>query len=207
MGFYSNRILPWMIETGCGGPETRKQRERVVPLAEGVVLELGLGTGHNLAHYDPDRVTLVKGLEPSRAMLKRAKPRIDEAAVPVEVLVAGAERIPVEDGSVDTVVSTYTLCTVPDAEAALQECIRVLKPGGSLVFCEHGESPEDSVRKWQGRVNPLWKRLAGGCNVNRPIPSLIESAGFSVGELETGYVKGAPKVGGYEYWGSATPTR
>ncbi len=204
MGIYDRYVLPFMINLSCGAPPILKQREKVVPHAEGRVLEIGMGSGINLSFYNPERVEMVYGLEPSEGMRHKAKANLDKSPVPVEWLDLPGEEVPLEDKSVDTVVLTYTLCTIPDFSAALAQMRRVLKPGGALLFCEHGEAPDESVRRWQARVNPFWKKVAGGCNLNRPIPRNLEDAGFRIDQLETMYLPSTPKIAGFNYWGRAT---
>ncbi len=204
MGIYDRYVLPYMINLSCGAPPILKQREKVVPHAEGRVLEIGMGSGINLSFYNPDKVEMVYGLEPSEGMRQKAKANLDKSPVPVEWLDLPGEEVPLEDKSVDTVVLTYTLCTIPDSSAALAQMRRVLKPGGALLFCEHGEAPDESVQRWQARVNPFWKKVAGGCNLNRPIPRNLEDAGFRIDQLETMYLPSTPKIAGFNYWGRAT---
>ena len=204
MSWYDHYILPKLTDLVCSAGTHRRQREKIVPLARGRVLEIGLGSGLNLAHYDADAVEMVWGLDPSPGMSRLAESRIREAPVEVRLLAHAADNIPLEDDSADTVLLTFTLCTIPDFEAALAQMRRVLNPGGRLLFCEHGEAPDESVRRWQDRINPLWKKLAGGCNLNRPIPSCLERAGFAIQELKTMYVPGTPRIAAFNYWGVAT---
>ena len=204
MGFYENRILPVMINKACAGPPILKQREKVVPEAQGRVLEVGMGSGINLPFYDPSRVEFVWGLEPSEGMRKLAGERIAAAPFEVKLLDLPGESIPLDDHSVDTVLLTFTLCTIPDFRTALAQMRRVLKPGGKLLFCEHGEAPDDSVRKWQNRINPIWKKIAGGCNLNRPIPHCLTEAGFAIENLETLYLPNTPRIAAFNYWGRAS---
>lgn len=206
MSFYGNRILPWLIDVGCGTNPIMKQRAKVVPGARGAVLEIGMGSGHNLALYDPAQVELVWGLEPSAGMRRRAEPRLLTSPVPVRWLDLPGERVPLEDNSVDTVVLTYTLCTIPDWAAALRQMRRVLKPEGRLLFCEHGAAPDPNIRAWQARLNPGWRRLCGGCNLDRDIPALLAQGGFDIDRLETGYIPGTPRIAAFNYWGTARPT-
>jgi len=205
MGLYERYVLPRMIDKACGAPPVLKQRAKVVPLAEGRVLEVGMGSGINLAFYDPSRVKLVFGLEPSEGMRRKAQKNLAQSPVKVEWLDLPGEQVPLDDHSVDTVVLTYTLCTIPDFRAALAQMRRVLRPGGSLLFCEHGEAPDAGVRKWQARINPIWKKIGGGCNLNRPIPHLLEEGGFKIGQLDSMYLPNTPKVAAFNYWGQATP--
>jgi ubiquinone/menaquinone biosynthesis C-methylase UbiE len=204
MGLYERHILPFMINLTCGAPPISRQRAKVVPAAEGRVLEVGMGSGHNLSFYDPDKVEMVFGLEPSEGMRRKAQPNLAKSPVKVEWLDLPGEEVPLEDDSVDTVVLTYTLCTIPDYRTALSQMRRVLKPHGRLLFCEHGEAPDESVRRWQARVNPLWKKIAGGCNLNRPIPTCLEEAGFRIEQLETMYLPKTPRIAAFNYWGRAT---
>ncbi len=203
MGFYENRVLPFIIDKACGAPPILKQREKIVPLAQGRVLEVGMGSGINLQFYDPSKVEFVFGLEPSQGMRRKAQKNLAASPVEVRWLDLPGEEVPLEDNSVDTVVLTFTLCTIPDFRTALAQMRRVLKPGGTLYFCEHGEAPDEAVRRWQARINPIWKKLAGGCNLNRPIPTSLEDAGFSIDKLETMYLPGSPKFAAFNYWGSA----
>ena len=184
----------------CGHKVFTRQRKKVVPLARGRVLEIGIGSGLNLGYYDPEAVQHVWGLDPSAAMWQMA----DTAGVKfgVEFLEAPAERIPLEKGIADTILVTYTLCSVPNIIEALKDMRRVLKPGGELIFCEHGAAPDENVKKWQERLNPLWSMFSGGCNLNRSIPALIEQGGFNVRTLDTMYLP-VWKPAAFNYWGTA----
>jgi ubiquinone/menaquinone biosynthesis C-methylase UbiE len=203
MSFYEDHCLPHLINLACNIKPVRKQREKVVPLAEGRVLEVGMGPGLNIPFYDPDRVELVWGLEPAEAMRKKAAPLLAQAPFDVEWLGLPGEEIPLDDNSADTVLLTYTLCTIPDWLTALEQMRRVLKPSGKLVFCEHGLAPDAGVRKWQQRLNPLWNRFAGGCHLNRPIPDYLRQGGFAIQTMESMYIPG-PKIAAFNYWGVAT---
>lgn len=183
--------------------QVMKLRSQVVPAAKGIVLEVGMGSGINLALYNPSTVNLVYGLEPSEGMRRKARENIENAHVPITLLDLPGERIPLDDETVDTILLTFTLCTIPDSQAALAQMLRVLKPGGELLFIEHGLAPERSVKSWQNRVNPVWKRVSGGCQLNRPISTLIADAGFDIETLETLYIPGAPRIAGYIYKGVA----
>ncbi|HSG00460.1 MAG TPA: class I SAM-dependent methyltransferase [Vicinamibacterales bacterium] len=204
MGFYADRVLPHLVDRVCGIERIRRQREKVVPLAAGRVLEVGLGSGHNLEFYDPARVTRVWGLEPSERMRALARAAVERLPFDFEFIDAPGEDVPLEAGSVDTVVVTYTLCTVPDVEAVVGEISRVLVPGGQLLFCEHGVAPDPRVRRWQAWLNPLWRPLAGGCNLNRDPRGVIAAGGFRFTSIESGYVPGW-RPAGYHYWGRAVP--
>ncbi len=203
MGFYEKHVLPHVVNFACSLKPMRYQRKKVLPRARGRVLEIGMGSGLNLPFYDSERVEMVWGLEPSEPMRRLARPRVDAAPFEVRFLDLPGEQIPLEDDSVDTVVSTYTLCTIPDAAAALGQMRRVLKPGGELVFCEHGDAPDTNVKRWQQRIEPSWKKIFGGCHLTRPIPRLIEDAGFKIRESEQMYVPGVVKIAAFEYWGVA----
>ncbi len=163
-----------------------------------------MGSGLNLPYYRRENVTKLWGLEPAAPMRKMAGERARQLAIDVEFLDLPGERIPLDDDSVDTVLVTYTLCTIPDPELALRGMRRVLRPGGKLIFCEHGAAPDASVRRWQDRVNPLWKRLAGGCHLNRAIPDLLGAGGFRIEMIETMYLPGW-RPATFNYWGTAVP--
>lgn len=202
MGLYSKHILPLCLDKACGiGPIT-KQREKVVPLAEGVVLEIGIGSGQNLPHYNPARVQKIIGVDPDEHIWKRSASR--RAACPIEIERIGlsGEDIPLETNSADSVVVTYSLCTIPDPVKALHEMTRILKPGGKILFSEHGKAPDAKVHKWQNRIDPIWKKIAGGCHSGRDIPALFRQADLSFESLNEMYIPG-PKVLGYNYWGVA----
>jgi len=201
VSFYGRRILPCLTHLAMRQRQLGTWRGRVVPAAEGRVLEVGIGSGLNLPFY-ADRVERVIGIDPSPELLAMARKTIAQAPVPVVLLHGSAEAMPLEDGSVDTVVTTWTLCTIPDAVRALVEMRRVLSPGGRLLFVEHGRAPEAAIRRWQDGLTPLWRRCAGGCHLNRPIDRLIEGAGFRIERLETGYAKG-PKPMAFMYEGAA----
>ena len=203
MGFYDRYVLPHMINLACGTKPVRRQRQKVVPQAEGRILEIGMGSGLNIPIYDPAKVELVWGLEPSDGMREKARPLVEAAPFPLEWLDLPGEEIPLDDDSADTVVLTYTLCTIPDWSAALRQMRRVLKPGGRLLFSEHGRAPDAGIRKWQDRVNPLWKKMAGGCHLNRDIPRLLQEGGFEVREIDSMYIPSTPKIAGFTYWGYA----
>lgn len=203
MSLYEQHVLPHLLHAVCGTKPVQRQRALVVPEAYGRVIEIGMGSGLNLPHYDPDKVELIWGLEPSEAMRRKARRAVAQTTLDIRWLDLPGEEIPLEDNSADTVVLTYTLCTIPDYAQALAEMRRVLKPGGTLLFCEHGEAPDANVRKWQERINPAWRHLAGGCNVNRRISDLIEGNGFGIRRLETGYLPKTPRFAGFNYWGAA----
>lgn len=202
MGLYGKYILPHITEFLCSGKPIRYQRKKVVPLAKGRVLEIGIGSGLNLQFYDSSNVEYIWGLDPSAEMRKLAEKRVKNIQFEVEFIGLSGDEIPLESNSVNTVLVTYTLCTIPDVAQALSEMSRVLMPGGELIFCEHGLAPDEDVRRWQNRINPIWKRMGGGCNLNRPIPNLIEQGGFKINSIETMYIPGW-KPACFNYWGSA----
>ncbi len=204
MSWYEERLLPHIINLACSVKPARKQRDKIVPLAEGDVLEIGLGSGLNLPHYDQQKIRKIWGLEPSEGMRKLATKNLEGLNLDVEFIDLPGEEIPLESNSVDTVLVTYTLCTIPDAISALEGMRRVLKLGGRLLYCEHGAAPDESVRRWQNRLNAGWGKIAGGCNMNRDIPSLITTAGFDIVDDERMYIPGL-RILSYNYWGSAVP--
>jgi ubiquinone/menaquinone biosynthesis C-methylase UbiE len=207
MSFYQEHFVPHLVKLAMRNRELEPYRARVLAGAEGRVLEIGIGAGANLKLY-PQRVGEILALEPSAkliGMARRAAAESPHRFAAVNFMEASAEAIPLEPGTVDTVVMTWTLCSIPDALQALREMRRVLKPGGQLLFVEHGESPDGSVKKWQDRLTPLWKRIAGGCHLNRPISKLLEDSGFHVTHLTTGYMKRGPKAMTFLYEGIASP--
>lgn len=201
---YERWILPYLLDGACGIRAIRRQRQKIVPLAQGRVLEIGIGTGLNLEHYQHHRVHSLHGLDPSVSMHRLARKRMREAGLDVTLVPLSAESIPEPDHSFDTVVCTYTLCTIPDPIAALLEMRRVLKPDGRLLFCEHGHAPDHGIATWQRRLNPVWKPIAGGCHLDRRIPELLEQGAFRVEALDQMYLPG-PRVLTYNYWGVARP--
>lgn len=201
MGLYDRHILPHLIDFACGMGAVMKARSQLVPQARGRVLEIGIGSGLNLSFYDPQRVAVVVGVDPSADMQRLARERAARCQVPVEMIALELGQIQAADASFDDIVCTFTLCTIPDAIAALREMRRVLKPGGRLLFCEHGLAPDLPVVRWQKRLTPLWKPLAGGCHLDRDIPALIGAGGFHIRELSTGYLKGPrPMTHVYRGW-------
>ena len=204
MSWYEQRILPHVIDLACSTKPCRKQREKIVPLAEGDVPEIGMGSGLNLPYYDQHKVRKLWGLEPSEGMRKLAAKNLQGLSLDLdlEFIDLPGEEIPLESNSVDTVLVTFTLCTIPDAASALQGMRRVLKPGGRLLFCEHGAAPDEGVRRWQDRLNSGWSKIAGGCNMNRDIPAMIAAGGFDIVNDERMYIPGL-RILSYNYWGSA----
>ncbi len=202
--WYEQRILPHLIHYACGTGSIMKQRALLIPEAEGLVLEVGLGTGHNLPFYRPDRVKRIHAVDPALAMHALAEKQARQISIPVEMVPLAMERIDADSAQFDTVVCTFTLCSIADVEAALQEMRRVLRPEGHLLFCEHGLAPTESVQRWQRRLNPVWKPLAGGCHLDRDIPGLLKRAGFRIEDMHSGYVRG-PRPMTWVYRGRAVP--
>lgn len=205
MSFYSRHVLPALLNCACGAKPIRYQRRKIVPRAEGVVLELGFGSGLNLPFYDTAKVSKVYALEPEEGMLARARRVAHTAGILVEILPERAEALSLSASSVDSVLVTYSLCTIPDPVAALEGARRALKPGGKLYFCEHGLAPDESVRWQQRAVEPIWRRVAGGCHLSRDIPAIVAQAGFAISDQEGMYLPSTPRFAGYNVWGSAAP--
>jgi SAM-dependent methyltransferase len=203
MGFYDRHILPHVLNCACATKPIRKQREKIIPLAHGDVVEIGIGSGHNLPYYNQDKVTKLIGIDPDEYVWKKAAPNRAQFHKPLERLGLSGESIPLPDACADTVVVTYSLCTIPDPALALGEMKRLLKPGAKILFCEHGQAPDGNVHKWQTRIDPMWKRISGGCHSGRDIPSLLKSAGLKIDQLEEMYIPG-PKILSYNYWGQAS---
>jgi ubiquinone/menaquinone biosynthesis C-methylase UbiE len=202
MGFYHDHIVPHLVNLAMRNRLLKAYRERTVSRAEGRVLEIGIGSGMNLPFYT-DRATEILGLEPHPKLLEMALQKSHRDRT--RLIEGSAESIPLVSASIDAVVTTWTLCTIPDIARALSEIRRVLSPGGQLLLVEHGLAPDERVRKWQHRLTPLWKRLAGGCHLDRPILELVKSAGFRMNHLETGYMQG-PKPMIFMYEGVASPS-
>jgi len=203
MSLYDKYVLPKFLNCACGSKPVTRQREKVVPLAEGKVLEVGIGSGLNLPFYDKSKIDELWGLDPSEELSEMARKVADSEQMEVNFISSGAEEISLPDDHFDSVLVTYTMCTIPEVIRANGEIRRVLKNGGKMIFCEHGEAPDENIRKWQKRINPIWGKFAGGCNINRKIPSLIEDSGFDIIELEEMYLPSTPKIAGYNYWGYA----
>jgi SAM-dependent methyltransferase len=201
VGLWNDRVLPRLMDRVLGTPEVNARRALVCRGLHGRVLEIGFGSGLNLRHY-PAEVSEVLVVEPSESALRLAEPRTAAISAALERVGSDGARLELPDGSVDCVLSTYTLCTIPSVDAALHEVHRVLKPSGELHFLEHGRAPTESVRRWQHRLHPVHSRIAGGCHLDRPIDNLITNAGLIIGELETGYGDG-PRPFSYLYRGRA----
>lgn len=201
MKIYDRYILPRLINLSMQNKAVKAERVRFLPMASGKVLEVGIGSGLNIPIYSRS-VEKLCGLDPSLELWKMAGSRAAGAPFPIEFIEGSAEKIPAENKTFDTVVTTWTLCTITNPTVALREMKRVLKPGGLLLFIEHGRSPDARVLAWQDRLNPLWNRLGGGCNLNRKIDELIREAGWRITQIETGYIKG-PKPFTFLYKGRA----
>ena len=201
-GWYDRYVLPRILDISCGVKPIRKQRQKVVPLATGDVLEIGIGTALNAPFYEKARIRRIVGVDPALQMHPLALRRIKAANLDVELVGLSAEKLPLDDQTFDSVVCTYTLCSIPDPAGALAEIRRVLRPGGKLLFSEHGLAPDESVRRWQRRLQPIWGPLGGGCNLSLNIPVVLEAAGFKT-KTESRYIPG-PRFASYHYWGEAT---
>lgn len=203
MGFYDKYILPCCLDRACAIAPVSKQREKVVPFASGVVLEIGIGSGLNIPFYNPDKVSKIIGVDPDEHIWKRSQKRRAASPLEIERIGLSGEDIPLQDNMADSVVVTYSLCTIPDPIKALGEMKRILKPGGKILFTEHGKAPDAKVHRWQNRIDPIWGKLAGGCHTGRDIPTLFRQAGLEFESLEQGYIPG-PKVLSYNYWGEVS---
>ena len=205
MSFYKERVYPHLVSL-LGNPKPIAEiRKRIVPAAQGDVLEIGVGPGVNFVHYDPAKVKKLYALEPNPGMMSRADEQRRATRLEVEFIGLPGERIPLPDKSVDTVVSTFTLCTIPGVADAIAGLKRVLKPDGKFIFFEHGLAPDPPVQVWQRRTEPLFQWAFEGCHVTRNIPSLITQAGFTIEQMDTGYLAPFPKCGSYCFWGQARP--
>lgn len=204
-GLWDRYVVPPLISCACSAKPIMKQRAKIVPEAEGVVLEVGCGSGTNFDLYDAAKVTHLHAIEPSKGMIQRAKETWAATAreTPCDIHLCGAEDVPLDDNSVDTAVVTFVLCTIPDWQSSLQELRRVLKPGGRVLYSEHGLAPDEGVAKWQRRVEPVWKRLAGGCHLTRDTKQMLEAEGFAIEQHDTMYLPNTPKIAGFAAWGSA----
>lgn len=200
--WYDRHVLPWLLDFACGLPMISTQRRQVVPRAAGRVLEIGIGTGLNLRFYDRAKVQALVGIDPAQQMHRLAQRRSLRAGLPVDLRQLTAERLPLDSASFDCVVCTYTLCSVTDPMAALAEMRRVLRPGGRLLFAEHGLAPDTNVARWQYKLEPYWSRIAGGCHLTRDVPLLLRDAGFHA-DPERAYIA-RPKALSYNFWGEAT---
>ena len=200
---YEKMVLPKLCDKCCGTKPINYQRKKVVPLAKGVVLEVGIGSGLNIPFYNKNNIEKIIGLDPSEELNVLAKRVADDNGIQIDFLINGAEDIDLPDNCVDTILITYTLCTIPNLNKSMSEMKRVLKPGGKFIFCEHGIAPDINIIKWQRRINPIWGIFFGGCNINRNIPQIISESGFNISNLNQMYLPSTPKIVGYNYWGEA----
>ena len=201
---YENYVLPKMLDCCCSTKPISYQRKKIVPEASGTILEIGIGSGLNIPYYKKSKINKVIGLEPSEQLCKMAKKTADDNNFSIDFLVNGAEEIELPSDSIDTILLTYTLCSIPEPYRALKEIMRVMKSDGRILFCEHGIAPDEVVQKWQNRINPLWGKLFGGCNINRDIPNILKNGGFKINSLDKMYLPSTPKIVGYNYWGEAS---
>ena len=201
MGLYDKYILPKFLNCACGSKPINYQRQKVVPLAKGKVLDIGIGSGLNIPFYNSDKIDKVIGIDPSYELIELAKELANDSKASIELVIGSAESIPYPDNFFDTVLVTYTMCTIPNVAIANKEMWRVLKDDGRLIFCEHGLAPDKKISKWQNRIDPVWGKIAGGCHLNRDIQKLITDAGFSFESLDKMYIPNTPKFAGYNYWG------
>lgn len=201
---YDKYVLPKLLDVCCSTKPIKYQRDKIVPHAAGTVLEVGIGSGLNLPHYNLSNIDKIYGLDPSAELCDIAIKNALEFDINIDFLINGAEEIKLKSNSVDTVLITYTLCSIEKIDDSFNEIKRVMKPDANILFCEHGLAPDYSVSKWQNRINPIWGKLFGGCNINRDIPNLLLKAGFKVHNLEQMYLPSTPKIVGYNYWGFAS---
>tara|TARA_B100001996_G_scaffold267966_1_gene209433 strand:+ start:201 stop:737 length:537 start_codon:yes stop_codon:yes gene_type:complete len=175
-----------------------------VPFAKGNILEVGIGSGLNIPFYEAEGINKIWGIDPSEELIAMAKKQVKDDTPDIEFIISKAEEIDFDDAFFDTILMTYTMCTITNLSEAFTEIRRVIKPSGKLIFCEHGMAPDENVVKWQNRINTFWPKISGGCNINKEISRIIESSGFSIANLDNMYLPKTPKVLGYNYWGSAT---
>ena len=197
-------LLPNLLDCCCSTKPINYQRNKVVPNANGNVLEIGIGSGLNLPFYEKSKINNLYGIDPSSELCDMAKKKASDNEIDVNLLINVAEEIELPKDSIDTVVMTYTLCTIPNPPDALKEIKRVMKVDAKMLFCEHGTAPDKNIIKWQNRINPIWGKLFGGCNINRDIPSILKESGFKINTLDQMYLPSTPKIVGYNYWGEAT---
>ena len=201
---YERHVLPKVLDACCSTKPVNYQRNKIVPHAKGKILEIGIGSGINIPFYNKANVEKIYGLDPSEELNNIAQKKAINNNLEIDFLLNGAEEIPLPSNSMDTILITYTLCTIQDLESSLKEIKRVMKDDAVMLFCEHGIAPDANVMRWQNRVNPLWGKLFGGCNINRNIPEIIQSSGFTLNSLDQMYLPSTPKIVGYNYWGKAT---
>ncbi len=203
MSFYEKKILPKVLDLLCGSSPINYQRKKIVPKVSGNVLEIGIGSGLNLPHYNVSNISNITALDPAEELTDIAKKRISELDLDIDVINCGAEEIPLESKSFDSILVTYTLCSIENLDDSMKEIRRVIKDDGTLFFCEHGIAPDLKTKNWQNRINPIWKRLMGGCNINRDIPEIISNSKLEIVDQETMFLPGTPRIAGFNYWGTA----
>jgi len=201
--WYEKFFLPKVCDKCCSTKPINYQRNKVVPLAKGIVLEIGIGSGLNIPFYNKNNIEKIIGLDPSEELNFLANKVAKKNNIEIDFIISGAEDIALPDNSVDTILITYTLCTIPDLDNSMAEMKRVLKSDGKFIFCEHGIAPDQNIVKWQSRINPIWKAIMGGCNINRNIPKIISDGGFDITNISEMYLPSTPKIVGYNYWGIA----
>lgn len=203
MGYYTSTVLPRLIHATCGSARIRRLRARIIPPARGRVLEVGIGSGLNLPYYDPAVVTELYGLDPSPELLGIAAQAVGSSLIAPRWIRRNVEDLPLESASMDTIVMTFTLCSVALPQEGMRQMVRVLKPGGTLIFCEHGAAPNPALRRWQDRLTPIWKLLAGGCHLNRDVTGLLTCCGLRITALETTMIR-KWWLAGFLFHGTAT---
>ena len=201
--WYEKLFLPKVCDKCCSTKPINYQRNKVVPLAKGVVLEIGIGSGLNIPFYNKNNIEKIIGLDPSEELNFLANKVAKKNNIEIDFIISGAEDIALPDNSIDTILITYTLCTIPDLDNSMAEMKRVLKSDGKFIFCEHGIAPDQNIVKWQRRINPIWKAIMGGCSINRNIPKIISDSGFHITNISEMYLPSTPKIVGYNYWGVA----
>ena len=201
---YEKFLLPKLLDTCCSTKPIQYQRKKIVPQAKGAVLEIGVGSGLNIPFYEKKDIHKVYGLDPSEELCEIARKTAENNQLKIDFLINSAEEVELPSNSIDTVLITYTLCTIPNPFDALKEIKRVMKSDARILFCEHGIAPDKNIVKWQNRINPLWGKLFGGCNINRDIPDILLRSGFKIKNLNQMYLPSTPKIVGYNYWGNAT---
>ena len=201
---YERHVLPKILDACCSTKPVNYQRNKIVPHAKGKILEIGIGSGINIPFYNKANVEKIYGLDPSEELNHIAQKKAINNNLEIDFLLNGAEEIPLPSNSMDTILITYTLCTIQDLESSLKEIKRVMKDDAVMLFCEHGTAPDKNIIKWQNRINPIWGKLFGGCNINRDIPNILKESGFKINTLDQMYLPSTPKIVGYNYWGEAT---
>jgi ubiquinone/menaquinone biosynthesis C-methylase UbiE len=201
---YEKYLLPKLLDKCCSTKPINYQRNKIVPYVKGTVLEIGIGSGLNIPYYDKLNINKVYGLDPSAELCEMAKMTARDHQIDINFLIDGAEEIKLSSNTIDTILITYTLCSIPNLNESLKEIKRVMRPDAKILFCEHGIAPDLNIRKWQNRINPLWSKMFGGCNINRDIPLILSDSGFKVNNLQQMYLPSTPKIVGYNYWGTAS---